>query len=254
MSIAFRSLRRTLLGFMASLSCLCIILACYLRPCFLHSSSVWVLVAIPLVTMCGSLWSIVRKPAFRSPQSVALEVTGFFAILPFELILAIFVLTVVPKLDSATVTKTFFVLEVLIFGNGAVLLVYTVGLLTATILTALSFDTEVWYRDIDASPSPFPVRVLVAYVFPCFPISTSESGPDSVVAATEEEDYSHCLPGCNCTKPTTSASLLPEPPSSLSQLPLKNESVMRGSRSQSLVRLPNAIERRTSIAIAFDVL
>jgi hypothetical protein len=28
---------------------------------------------------------IIRKPAFRSPQSVALEVTGLFAILPFEL-------------------------------------------------------------------------------------------------------------------------------------------------------------------------
>jgi len=235
------------------LSCLCIILSFYLRPCFPHTSSVWVLASIPFVTMCGGLWSVIRKPAFHSPQSVALEFAGLFVILPFELILAIFVLTVAPEVSSVNVMKTFYALEVVIFSNAALLLAYTIGLLVATILTAFSFDTDVWYRDIDASPSPFPIPVLVAFVFPCFSISTSESEPDPIVA-TAEEGPVHCLHGCNCSRKVTVASLLPEPSSSLGGSSIGDNLDVRGSKSRSLVRLPNAIERRTSIVVAFDIL
>jgi hypothetical protein len=158
--------------------------------------------------------------------------------------------------------RTFFALEVLIFCNGALgksglssqalqiillaVLLYTVGLLTTTILTAFSFDTEVWYRDIDASPSPFPVPVLVAYIFPCFFPQTSELGPDPT---TDEDGHPHCLPGCNCTKASP-----PETSSYLIESMTGNNSFIQGSKSRSLVRLPNETERRTSITIAFDVL
>ncbi len=65
-----------------------------------------------------------------------------------------------------------------------------------------------------------------------------------------------CLPGCNCaTKlrlPDTQATVTdaPAPIGLLSGLPGWKSS---GSLSRSLIRIPNAAERRSSINIAFEV-
>lgn len=65
-----------------------------------------------------------------------------------------------------------------------------------------------------------------------------------------------CLPGCNCTTklrlPDTQTTVTnaPAPRGLLSGLPGWKSS---GSLSQSLIRIPNAAERRSSINVAFEV-
>ncbi|KAJ7072582.1 hypothetical protein C8F01DRAFT_1104448 [Mycena amicta] len=113
--------------------------------------------------------------------------------------------------------------------------VYTVGLATTAVITVCAFDHDVWSRDIDSSPSPFPITLLLWFICPCLaaanmdPVPTQDTVDHQVV----------CLPGCNCssTKPT----LTTEP-----------EAVPEMRMAESLVRIPNELERRTSIVISLD--
>jgi hypothetical protein len=141
---------------------------------------------------------------------------------------------------------------------------YTVSLVITAMLTVCVFDRDIWCRDIDSSPSPFPMLVLFAFVFPCLSRrSTSSSRPLSADLISELESL-HCVPGCNCaTKPPS----LHPPEMSHAHSSSDHGIVLGhegnhsqdqnlrglGSLSRSLVRMPNAVERRSSIVIAFEV-
>src|SRR6266704_2061402 len=81
------------------------------------------------------------------------------------------------------------------FSLPAIDLLYGAGFILAAILTVPAFDRDVWIRDIDASPSPFPISVLFAFYFPCccsLPLNECDA-PDSPVVPSIP-----CFPGCNC--------------------------------------------------------
>lgn len=141
---------------------------------------------------------------------------------------------------------------------------YTVCILTTAMLTVCAFDKDVWYRDIDSSPSPFPMSILLYFVFPCL----SRWSPSPITPVEMEEDDTHpavlCLPGCGCTTkpqmtqmtrtPTMTPALL-NIHDSVSTLQSSTPQRLGNSASlsRSLVRIPNATERRESIVIAFEV-
>ena len=133
-------------------------------------------------------------------------------------------------------------------------LAYSVGLLLVVLLTVPAFDRHVWIRDLDSSPSPFPMQVLFAFVFPCLvPLceATRFLAPQS---SSHEPTSSSCFPGCNCE-------LNKSPPDfeeSMDQheLPVaartrNTENTPASVSARTLVRIPNAIEQRDSIVINF---
>lgn len=137
-------------------------------------------------------------------------------------------------------------------------ILYTTCLVFTTLLTVAAFDKNVWARDIESSPSPFPLPILFAFAFPC--LARQSLVPS--FAATElltPRIACLCLPGCTCA---TKAQHSP-PPTSLSRitpaLPLgqpRREGTpshkSSSSLTHSLVRIPDAAERRTSIAVTLE--
>ena len=125
-------------------------------------------------------------------------------------------------------------------------LAYTVGLLLVAFLTVPAFDRDVWLRDLDSSPSPFPMEVLFAFVFPClapFFEATSYLVPQS---STQEPPSLLCPPGCNCE--------LNKFPIDQHELPVAAttmENTPASVSARTLVRVPNAIEQRDSTVISF---
>ena len=127
-------------------------------------------------------------------------------------------------------------------------LAYTVGLLLVALLTVPAFDRDVWLRDVDSSPSPFPIQVLFAFVFPCLaPLfeATRFLVPQS---STLEPPSLVCLPGCDCelNKFPTDEHDLPVAITARSM-----ESAPASVSARTLVRVPNAIEQRDSTVISF---
>ena len=132
-------------------------------------------------------------------------------------------------------------------------LAYTVCLLLVALLTVLAFDRDVWLRDLDSSPSPFPMPVLFAFVFPClvpFFEATRFLAPQS---SSQEPSSPFCPIGCNCE-------LNKSPPDfeSIDQHGLPVAATTRSMKNapasvsaRMLVRIPNVVEQRDSIVISF---
>jgi hypothetical protein len=129
-------------------------------------------------------------------------------------------------------------------------LAYTVGLLLVALLTVPAFDRDVWLRDVDSSPSPFPMQVLFAFVFPClapFFEATRFLVPQS---SAQEPPSLVCLPGCNCELNKFPIDEHDRIPVAATTRSMENAPVLSGS-AKSLVRVPNAIEQRDSTVISF---
>jgi hypothetical protein len=135
-------------------------------------------------------------------------------------------------------------------------LIYIIALLALSTVTQLAFDADVWKRDIDASPSPFPMSIIVPYALPFAARFFSCPSPTLQTSApTTTAPHAYCLPGCTCT-----CKLLPPPshPHTSTTPPLESRTSSAGStsggstRSIVPVRLPTEMERRRSIIVAFD--
>jgi len=104
-------------------------------------------------------------------------------------------------------------------------------------------DADIWTRDIDSYPSPFPILALFFFAFPC--LSRPSCPDDPLLDEPRRSDGPLCLPGCHCdTKlehaEMTDGGLVPSTRS------------VGGSLSRTLVRV-DAAERRAPIVIAFEV-
>lgn len=116
---------------------------------------------------------------------------------------------------------------------------YAAGIVSLALLTQFSYDQEIWARDIDSSPCPFPFPVLLVYAFPFaakyFRGTAFEPRGGAPATATD-----YCLPGCSChtTKPTEVPGLGAE------------SNNMEGTRPSIPIRIPTAMERRNAIRVA----
>ncbi|KAF7375900.1 hypothetical protein MSAN_00004400 [Mycena sanguinolenta] len=243
MFINFRTFRKILLGVILLVSVTSLVLSIYLKPSFVHPNSAYVLVAILDTIVFAVILSIIRKPFFHSPQPVATEALGLFTLLPFALILVLYSLTLSVTPDP-TALEILAVLQILIFIGTILHGLYTMGLIWTAMITVCVFDRNVWSRDIESSPSPFPMAFLLGFICPCF-------RPD-VTCWEDAPEHSRvvCLPGCNCSVAKTQL------PSEFegNRLEPTSGDMQVASRlsSGSLVRVPNDVERRLSIVIAFE--
>ncbi|KAF8170333.1 hypothetical protein K438DRAFT_2024511 [Mycena galopus ATCC 62051] len=247
MFLNFRTFRKIFLG--AILLPICVtslVLSIYLKPSFVHPDSAYVLVGILDTLIFAILLSIGRKPLFGSPQPVATEALGLFALLPFSLILVLFSLTIYVKPDP-TALEIFAILQILIFIGTILHGLYTMGLLCTAMITVCAFDRDCFIRDIDSSPSPFPMFFLFGFICPCF------SRPEpTFLGDVPEHSSTVCLPGCNCSIAKTQLPNVCESGGNPGLEPTPTREMMSRLSSRSLVRVPNDVERRSSIVIAFE--
>ncbi|KAJ7128985.1 hypothetical protein C8R43DRAFT_689291 [Mycena crocata] len=241
MFIAFRTFRKIILGIILLASSGSLGLSLFLRPFFNHPNSAYVMIGILVAIVHATILSMSRKTIFGSPQSVATESLGTFTLLPFALILALYALSV-SVTPEPSILLSLAALQILVFVSTIIHTLYAAGLISTAMFTVCAFDRDVWSRDIDSSPSPFPMSLLFWFICPCF------SRPASNPFPTEGVHQSVCLPGCNCSITKTQVPDTPETNPCLEPTPQ-----MSMLSSRSLVRVPNDVERRTSIVIAFEV-
>ncbi|KAG5734224.1 hypothetical protein E4T56_gene2130 [Termitomyces sp. T112] len=250
MSFRFRTFRRVLLGLIISLCCVSVGLSISIRPILNHQHIFWLHVSIQSACLLRSLWSALRKPLLKQLHSVASETVSLFFLLPFELVFALIVSTS-PLEREHTLDPLPLVLRIFILVNTIINLSYTACFLLIALITSAAFDSNIWTRDIDSSPSPFPVPVLVSFVLPCIfrrPPSLASAPTQGMVREPPHPQTIICLPGCQCTSklyPTDSECPSVGVPTATQSRPL--------SLSRSLVRIPDAVERRASIIVAFEV-
>ncbi|KAF8739434.1 hypothetical protein AX14_009612 [Amanita brunnescens Koide BX004] len=200
--------------------------------------------------------SIARKLILKDNQSVGSEAVGLFALFPFQLMLALAIVSGAFTPEAAHQIYTPLALQIFVLVNAAIHFCYTIGIIFTATLTVTAFDRNVWARDIDSSPSPFPVPVVLGFYFPCcysLPQTECHDTNDSQVMSTVP-----CLPGCNCA---TKLRLPDCAQATVADAPVPKRGLLSGlsgwkssgSLSRSLVRVPNAAERRSSINIAFEV-
>jgi hypothetical protein len=135
--------------------------------------------------------------------------------------------------------------------------IYIITILALSAITQLSFDADVWKRDIDASPSPFPMSIVVPYAFPFTArfFSCSSQTLQTTTTTTPETGHAYCLPGCTCTRkllPPPSPPHIPIAPQLASRTSFAGSTLGGSTRSLVPIRLPTEMERRHSILVAFD--
>lgn len=141
-------------------------------------------------------------------------------------------------------------------------ILYTVGLVAVSMLTVPAYDEDVWLRDIDSVPSPFPLAIIFAYICPCIARHFAATRDFVPERETSDTPTTECLPTCppNCT----THNCVPRYPKPVhcdnseqgdEAQDATPETTQRNSRQgppvlpHTLVRLPNAAERRASIFI-----
>ncbi|KAI9574683.1 hypothetical protein HD554DRAFT_80193 [Boletus coccyginus] len=233
MALSFRTARKLWMGLIALLSLACIFLAVSLwSHGYSRSNNFGALIVIPCFACAGAIWT--KK--FFSPQIVCVEVTWVFALLPFQILLGLFAF----ESDGALGSRFFAVYEalvVLIWTNSVLVFLYVAGIVSLALLTQFSCDQEVWARDIDSSPCPFPFPVLLVYAFPFTARYFHGAVAESRGAPATTTDF--CLPGCSChTKPTEGPGLGAE-----------HANYLEGTQSSIPIRVPTAMERYNAIRV-----
>ncbi len=114
-------------------------------------------------------------------------------------------------------------------------------LIATAVITACAFDSNVWARDIDSSPSPFPVPVLSVFLYDhLFACLRRETAKPNDTCQPDEESPPQIKPECELEGP------------GLQDLEIGNSDRSRKARSLplGLVRVPGAAERRSSIVVS----
>ncbi|KAJ8496887.1 hypothetical protein ONZ45_g12275 [Pleurotus djamor] len=236
------------------------------------------MLVVAFVSLLGAmvcLYILFKKALSQGrPQVVGYEATVTTTLLPFEFVVILVLLSVKPNERAAqAVASLLLAVEVLVYVKCVLWGSYAVFLLVVATTVSLKFDRHIWYRDIDASPSPFPPSVVLSALFPCWfsdPLPPSSSAFEQDALREESNATVHiCSLGCSCTSKqllpcttdmsslaTLSSTATNDDANSLSSKLLGDADLPRhqvagsSSLSRSLVRIPNDYERRCSIEIA----
>ncbi|KAK0494789.1 hypothetical protein EDD18DRAFT_284182 [Armillaria luteobubalina] len=256
----FATFRRLFLGVMSLIACACIGLSVFLQAAFDHRSGVILIISIEAITLLQTFASAHHQILFRKSQVVALDFATVVLLLPFSMILSLFILDVELGTKNEVLLRALLTLQILIITNSAMIAGYALCLGFVALMTACFFDPGVWQRDIDSTPSPFPMCYVLyqlsVFLFPCLSSGESVAQPTSEVASSHSPEI--CLPGCNCgPKPPMMMQTTSNEIERSANIAPSNQDQNSGkctmSLSRSLVRLPDEVERRTSIAIHFEV-
>ncbi|KAF8918118.1 hypothetical protein CPB85DRAFT_1430731 [Mucidula mucida] len=245
MFFLFRHLRQLILGLISLTCCTCIGLSIPIQSSLLHRSGAVLLITAEVLILIHSVASAYHKQLIGKPQTVGWEITGILLLFPFAALLSLFILGVEIRANDNTILRAFLALQFLIIIQTILMASYGLGLILVTVATLFLFDSKVCARNIDSSPSPFPM---------CFLLSRLRT--DSTISAQDLKVQHACLPGCCCAEKTTPELIQP----SLNEHDLSMTSSAPGipisgtskSLPMALVRLPDEAQRRSSITLTFE--
>ncbi|KAL1746193.1 hypothetical protein HDZ31DRAFT_81418 [Schizophyllum fasciatum] len=265
MFLTFKWIRKGLIAFIIFLYLILIGFAFFLRPYLARVDSVWILVSIPLSMIAGCVMSIFHVKFFGTPQTVVWELVWLSGFLPFALIVAFVVYTGTTGDVAPAVVSVLYAAEILVFIACSIHILYALSLLLVASVTAFAFDRDIWTRDLDASPSPFPATFLLRYCCPC--LRRSETNPTSEI---EYAIRGYPMP----TPPSDAAEVkidpsTPDLPSISSRSPSGQSSQdlsqasepklskhrptgSRASLASTLIQIPDEFQKRTSIQVSFQ--
>lgn len=134
---------------------------------------------------------------------------------------------------------------------------YAIGLIAICTLTIKAYDEDVWLRDIDSSPSPFPVDILFAFAFPS--IARRFSAIESFQMRTSPyPNVSVCIPDCGCqggVRTCVKQAIIQQGVEGVSVPCVRlGEGRRPPVLARNLIRIPNAAERRATIIVELPVL
>ncbi|KAG2077274.1 hypothetical protein BDR04DRAFT_1088219 [Suillus decipiens] len=199
------------------------------------------MIVIPAGAFIGSIWTIFTKVVYK-PQLVSIEAAWTFALLPFEILLGLFSVNLNIE-DTSAAHATYLCLAALIWLNAVLIFIYAATIVLLSLFTQVSHDQDVWSRDIDSSPSPFPLHIIVAYAFSSLTQPFSRQNQPTFPVSKE-----HCFPGCTCSRKLPNSSL-----ADLRTLgpTLENTTgdVSRSPHPLINIHVPTVIERPKPIAI-----
>ncbi|KAF9472139.1 hypothetical protein BDN70DRAFT_503827 [Pholiota conissans] len=253
MSLRFRVFRQVLCFLFIVLSAVSLCLGTYLFSYFFRRGVIWMLVIVEVSSCVRSFWSLLRKPVLASPQSVASEVVGLFVLFPFQLIVTLLLFSIRPR--SSMPAGTFMALKLFSVSGALIHMVYTLALVAVAMLTVPAFDSDVWLRDLDSSPSPFPLAIIFGYAFPCIArlFETTRPFARESEAPAVDPPVAECLPTCfpNCIIHGIRQVTVPKPAegSASPTNPPTEEAKRPPILPHTLIRIPNAAERRSSIYV-----
>ncbi|KAG1833409.1 hypothetical protein EV424DRAFT_933656 [Suillus variegatus] len=246
MAISFRTARRFSMGLIGMLSLVCLALSLFLWGAgYSKSKNIGAVIVIPTGAFIGSIWTIFTKVVHK-PQLVSVEATWTFALLPFEILLGLFSVNL-NIANVPTAHTAYLCLATLIWLNAALVAIYVTTIILLALLTQVLHDQDVWSRDIDSSPSPFPLHIIVAYAFSSltrpFSLVTRQNRPTSPVSKE------HCLPGCTCSRKLPNSSSLADWRTLGPTLENTTSDVSGSPHSLINIRVPTAMERPKPIAV-----
>lgn len=266
MSLRFKRFRQCLIAFMILMYLVVIGLSLYLRPYLARADSVWILVSIPLSMIAGCIMSIFHVRLFGTPQTVVWELVWLTGFVPFTLIVVFVIYTGTSGTVPSIVVSVLFAAEILVFIVCSIHLLYALGLFVTAGLTAYAFDRQIWSRDLDSSPSPFPLGFLCRFCCPCL------RRGDCTTNQTSEVEYAirglpiptDCevkdnLPGTDspnlssrsASRGTSSTSGLSSQDSQATEPKVSKHrpTGSTASLARSLIQVPDEFQRRTSIQV-----
>ncbi|KAJ4493848.1 hypothetical protein C8J55DRAFT_169616 [Lentinula edodes] len=289
MTFRFSTIRRILSVNLAFIHISCLALAIYLCRSFMSRNTIWIIGFLEVALVFLFVNSAVAKPLFKHPTSVLQELCSSFAAFALNSVLSLLVVSL--EVNDREMARFNMGLAIHIWIRIVLAVVftqfgYTIILVTLAMLTHFSFDKNVWKRDIDSSPAPFPFAIIVSILLPCVfrrPDLTLLPFPSGPADASPVIRPPCNIPGtCGCPeKPVlhqlSSPSKNEDQISTLSTIPLNSEGITRARRtsiadsetrlsniskisrkssittSQSLVQVPNAAQRRLSFPLTLPM-
>ncbi|KAI0250300.1 hypothetical protein BJV78DRAFT_1155139 [Lactifluus subvellereus] len=236
----------------AVVSLTCIALSLSLYEHYDPKADLCVLVTVPGLCLTASMAAIFAKRVFHSARvltSVTLECIWTMCFVIFNLILSLYSSGVGTDITGTRTHIPFLMVKICCWSLTGLMAAYSSLIIFLSVLTALTVDKDVWFRDITGSPSPFPV-VICLHSVKLWLVSIRKA-PSGVKSAQEHPP--HCLPGCTCEEkiPPSSPSTALPPLGLLSDPP-------RGILANAFgvvpgVRVPTALERHNSIFVGLQV-
>ncbi|KIY66932.1 hypothetical protein CYLTODRAFT_423016, partial [Cylindrobasidium torrendii FP15055 ss-10] len=192
---------------------------------------------------------------FGRVYNVGWEIVGIVVLLPFATVLTLCVINFslisvddetdnISRLDGAL-----FALQLLVIVHTIIWAIYALCFVLVSVSTLFLFDPKVMDRDLESSPSPFPMTFVFRSLCPGL-------SPGSLQTNRKQHSQS-CLPGCACDLKAQPDLELP----TLNEMDYRTTTVLSTETAQfskssslaaSLVRVPNDVERRSSIALTLE--
>ncbi|KAJ4483735.1 hypothetical protein J3R30DRAFT_1823961 [Lentinula aciculospora] len=286
MTLRFSTIRRILTINLALTHTTCLALAIYLCRSFVSRNTIWIIGFLEVALVFLYVNSAVSKLLLKHSTSVMQELCSNFAAFALNSVLSLLVVSLEVKDEEMAHLKMGLAMHVWVRIVLAVMFThfsYTIVLVMLAMLTHFSFDKNVWKRDIDSSPAPFPFPIIIPILLPCFfhppdmtlppfPSGPTDASPvirppctlqgscqcpekpalPQMNSPSEPEDHATLPP----TLPLNSEDMTQARPTSMPASETRLSNMSRRSSiatSQSLVQIPSAAQRRMSFPLTLAI-